>query len=164
MEKQMQRGGKSIMAGDSKYSRVLSLLGLCHWCHVELAWLKLIWEFSEVRIKQNYLNKNVSCLRPFIKIWTNVCSSFLSSRWLKSYKTTVISTQISPVRVGKIIWIIIKQIFTFLNYCLTFLHHSLMTHSKKNELLSRWLSSTWLKMIPSIQRTAEKNNRWEGLS
>lgn len=28
MEKQMQRGGKSIMAGESKYSRVLSLLGL----------------------------------------------------------------------------------------------------------------------------------------
>lgn len=37
MEKQMQRGGKSIMAGESKYSRVLSLLGLCHRCHVELA-------------------------------------------------------------------------------------------------------------------------------
>lgn len=37
MEKQMQRGGKSIMAGESKYSRVLSLLGLCRRCHVELA-------------------------------------------------------------------------------------------------------------------------------
>lgn len=38
----MHRGGKSIMAGDSKYSRVLSLLGLCHRCHVERTRLKLI--------------------------------------------------------------------------------------------------------------------------
>lgn len=71
------------MAGDSKYSRVSSLLGLCHWCHVELPWLKLIWEFSEVRIKQNYLNKNVSCLRPFIKLLTNACS-LSPSGWLWS--------------------------------------------------------------------------------
>lgn len=48
MEKQMQRSGKSIVAGDSKYSKVLSLLG--HWCHVETARLTLIWEFADVQM------------------------------------------------------------------------------------------------------------------
>lgn len=44
IEKQMRRGERGIMACDSKYSGVLSLLGWCHWCHV-CSFLKLIWDF-----------------------------------------------------------------------------------------------------------------------
>lgn len=73
MEKQMQRGGGSIIAGDGKYSRVLSLLGLCHWCHVDPDWLKLIWEFSAVSENKN---REVWCLKPVIKIFTNACSLY----------------------------------------------------------------------------------------
>lgn len=55
MEKQMQRGGKSFVAGDSKYSKVLSLLG--HWCHVETTRLTLMWELC--RWERTILEKTI---------------------------------------------------------------------------------------------------------